>query len=602
MKKTFNKYSKGFHPLEGRIISKEFIGFDCETYGEMNVFRLCSFVFNNHERVFSNRNEAIKYMYKNKRLFQGKYVVATNLQFDLIALFFGTEYWDDLKICWNESNIISAVIKFKDSNKHGYITFIDTLNFNKISVKELGQIIGIPKMEIDKNLFDKKNLSHAELNLMIEYNLNDGKISQQYMYHLQKTINELGGNIKNTAPSSALDLFRRKFQKDILIKEEKVLNDKNITEFIHKSYYGGRTENYNIGIYENTFYYDVNSLYPFSMLNDFPFPNSVVLGNKTIDEINNYMGISEVDIIAPNINIPFLPYRGKDKTIYPTGNIHGVYTHALLNEALKLGYKIECVYNQIIYKNVFKVFQDYVLTLFDIRKKLKSEGNVEEQTVKLLLNSLYGKFAQRPSKLYETITTENITAEILLKKMKQGYKINQNPSKTLYILTKESKKYPKNSFPILSSYVTSYALIEMYKLLKTCNPIYTDTDSIIITKELSNEMVGLNLGQLKLEKSGTINVQAPKCYAFNKKPTVKGIKINRSLDIEGQYNMFLAYINGEDISQRTFIKLKSGIKETKGKHPNQIVDYIKHKKINAIEDKRIFDKYGNSNPIQISDF
>jgi hypothetical protein len=282
--------------------------------------------------------------YKNKRLFQGKYVVATNLQFDLTALFFGTIYWDNLKICWSNSNMISAVIKFKDSNKHGYITFIDTLNFNKVSVKELGRIVGIEKMEIDKFLFDKEKLTEDELKYMVEYNINDCKISQAYMYHYQKTHNNLGGNVKTTCPSSALDLFRRKFQKDTLIKEERILKDKEITEFIHKSYFGGRTENYNVGEYENTFYYDVNSLYPFSMLNKFPNPNSVKIGDRSIENINNFMGVSEVDIIAPNINIPFLPYRGKDKTVYPTGNIKGVYTHALLKFALSIGYEIKNIY------------------------------------------------------------------------------------------------------------------------------------------------------------------------------------------------------------------------------------------------------------------
>jgi hypothetical protein len=602
MKILKNNLKKGFRPLQGRIIKKQFIGFDCETFGEKNIFRLCSFVFDNEILTFYSKYEAIDFIYKNKRLFQGKYIVATNLQFDLTALFFDTLYWDNLNLCWSNSNIISATIKFKDSNKHGCITFIDTLNFNKISVEELGKIVGIEKMEIDKFLFDKEKLTKDELKYMVEYNINDCKISQAYMYHIQKTINDLGANVKNTAPSSALDLFRRKFQKDVLIKEEKVLKDKEVTEFIHKSYFGGRTENYNIGEYENTFYYDVNSLYPYSMLNDFPLPNSVEVGDNTIENINDYMGISEVDIIAPKENIPFLPYRGKDKTIYPIGNMRGIWTHCLLQEALSYGYKIKTIYKQIIYKESFECFKEYVTTLYNMRKKLKSENNVEEQTVKLLMNSLYGKFAQRPQKLYETVTNQGMTAELLLKKMKEGYKIIKNSINTLYILTKETKKYPKNSFPILSSYVTSYALIEMYKYINKYKPLYTDTDSIIISQELPKEIVGLNLGQLKLEKSGTINVQAPKFYAFNKLPTIKGIKIDRSLNKEEQYKIFLKYINGDDITQTNFTKLKSGIKGIKGRFPNQIVNFTKHKSILSVEDKRIFDKNGNSKPIEIKDF
>jgi hypothetical protein len=619
MKNSKSNFIKGFHALGGRIIHKEFIGFDVETYvnekGE-NEFRLCSFIFdfdvksyygkgtrnlNNNSITFFSKEECLTFLYEHKRLFQSKYIVATNLQFDLIALFFNSDKWNDLKLCWSNSNLISATITFSDSNKNGKITFIDTLNFIKLSVKELGNIVKIPKIEIDKNLFEKKELSEEELNLMITYNINDCAISQAYMYHIQKTVNELGGNIKTTIPSTSLDLFRRKFQKEILIKEEKILKDKNITDFIHKSYFGGRTENYNIGEYDNTYYYDVNSLYPYCMLNYFPFCNSVEYGNKTEEEIINYMGVSEVDVISPDINIPLLPYKTKTKTIFPIGHIHGIYTHALLKKALEIGYKIKWIYKQIIYKQSIPIFKDYVTQLYNIRKQMKSENNIEEQTVKLLMNSLYGKFGQRPQKLYETITVDKMTPQILLKKMRQHYNIIENKEKTLYIMTKETKKYPKHSFPILSSYVTSYAILHMYNILEKCKPIYTDTDSII-TKEkfLSNE-IGLNLGQFKMEKTGLIEVYQPKNYAYNRIPVIKGLKINHNLSKEEQYKIFLDYNNGIQIKQINFTKLKSGIKGIKNRKPNQIIELTKAKKINGIS-KRVFDIDGNSKPIKVNDF
>lgn len=627
MKNSKNFYHKGFYFLTGRVIQKEFIGFDVETYvneNGINEFRLCSFVFdfnvksyydngaknlNNNAITFFNKEECIKFIYEHKRLFQRKYIVSTNLQFDLTALFFNTPYWNDLKMCWSNSNLISGTIKFSDSNKNGYITFIDTLNFIKLSVMELGKIVSIPKIEIDKSLFNKKELNEEELNLMILYNVNDCMISQSYMYHIQKTINNLGGVIKSTIPSSALDLFRRRFQKDVLIKEEKILEDKSVTDFIQKSYYGGRTENFNIGKFDNTFYYDVNSLYPSCMINDFPFPNSVKIGNKTLEEINNFMGVSEVDIIAPkNLNIPLLPFKTKSKTIFPIGRIHGIYTHILLKEALKIGYKIEWIYKQIIYTKSIPIFRQYVNDLYDIRKRMKLENNIEETTIKLLMNGLYGKFAQRPQKLYETITIDKMTPEFLMKKMKQHYKIIENNEKTLYIMTKETKKYPKNNFCILASYVTSYALLKMYKILINCNPIYTDTDSIITQSELNNEIVGSELGKFKLEKSGLIEIYAPKNYAFNKKPTIKGLKIpyNNKLSYEenlkNQYEVFINYNNGIEIKQILFTKLKSGIKGVKNRQPNQIIEITKTKNIRNIENKRVFNEEGLSIPIEINNF
>ena len=52
MKNSNTFYKKGFAPLDGRIIKKQFIGFDCETYGDKNTFRLGSFVFENYVKTF----------------------------------------------------------------------------------------------------------------------------------------------------------------------------------------------------------------------------------------------------------------------------------------------------------------------------------------------------------------------------------------------------------------------------------------------------------------------------------------------------------------------------------------------------------------------
>jgi hypothetical protein len=587
-------YHRGwFQPLSGRIISKEFIGFDCETYSDKNIFRFATFYFDaNHKFTFSSKKEMINFLYNNKRSFQGKYIVATNLQFDLVALFFDTPEWNDLNIVWSKNKIIMASIKFPDSNKHGKIEFIDTLNFNLASVKELGEIINISKIKIDKKLFKKKVLNRNEFKLMVDYNINDCLISQQYMYHLQNTLNGLGGNLKITMPSSSLDLFRRKFMHTVFIKERVVLNDNTIEEFILKGYYGGRCEAFAIGEFTNVNYYDANSLHPYSMLiNDYPLPQSIKIGSCSINEIINYMGISECIVECPeNMLIPILPFRKNDnKIIYPVGIFKGVWTHALLSYAIDNGYKILEVIKQYIYKDELPIFHDYINTLYNLRKKYKAEKNPEEVTIKLCMNSLYGKFAQKPSDIYEVIDA-NISDLEMNRRLRSKYEMELTANGKFFICTKKSNRYPKNSFPILSSYVTSHSQIFLHKNMKNERPLYTDTDSIMTQNKLSNDLIGLEIGQFKLEKFGEVEIVSPKCYAFNKVPTVKGLSINK--DIAGndltnieKYFIFKNYINGDKILQTNFMKLKSALRSAKGYKPNEIVSKFKSRKI-FISDKR----------------
>lgn len=586
--------------LGGRIISKKFIGFDTETVGDLNLFRLGSFIFDEYNKTFYSKREMIDFIFNNKRLFQGKLIVATSLQFDIIALFFGEKEFADLQILWNKSRIISIKINMKDKAKHGDIIFIDTLNYNLASVEELGKLIGIPKLTIDKNLFKKEILTKEETKILKEYNINDALISKKYMEFFQKTLNKLGGNCKLTISSCSFDLFRRKYLKISLMKEEKVLQDNTITDWIFLCYHGGRTEAFNKGTYDDVFYYDVNSLYPSVMIeNYYPVPQSILIPEKlSIENIINYFGVSECLVEAPDINIPVLPVK-TTKLLFPIGIFRGVWTNELLKYALSLGYKIIEIYKQIIYTKKIKLFYNYVKDLYGLRLSLKLLNSTEEQTIKLFLNTLYGKFGQKKNINYNIIPISEMTDKKLSKFIDAGYEINESGDKLFFIIGKENEKYPKNTFPIIASYVTSYAQIYMHKLYLKYPPLYTDTDSIITSYKIDdNNLLGNGLGKLKCEKFGTIEIYGPKCYAFNKIPTVKGIYFNKEMKPTEKYELFKNYISNMPIEQNNFIKLKASLRRIGGILPNQKITTMKQLS-NNIEEKRIFNINGQSMPIKL---
>jgi len=84
---------------------------------------------------------------------------------------------------------------------------------------------------------------------------------------LYNFINKSNVDINNiiTLPSIALKIFLTKYYNNELA----LITSSKLEDYIRKSYYGGVTEVYK-PIGQNLYYYDVNSLYPFALLNPLP--------------------------------------------------------------------------------------------------------------------------------------------------------------------------------------------------------------------------------------------------------------------------------------------------------------------------------------------
>jgi hypothetical protein len=89
---------------------------------------------------------------------------------------------------------------------------------------------------------------------------------------------------------------------------------------IRNAYYGGVVEVYkNEGF--NLKYYDVNSLYPFAMLNDMPTGDMLF---STDPNLSNYFGIVFVEVDTSNLNskylnYPLLPHKIEGRLYNPLG-------------------------------------------------------------------------------------------------------------------------------------------------------------------------------------------------------------------------------------------------------------------------------------------
>ena len=385
-----------------------------------------------------------------------------------------------------------------------------------LSIAALGKVMGLPKLEAPEGLYNdamvadcKRQFTPQDKAAIDRYCIRDAEIALKYMQTLQDQLVELGSEVKDTLASTALTLFRRSYLDAEYMTPYAYRND-----FARLGYYGGRVEPFVVGEVTDVRYYDFTSLYPSVMLDhDYPNPNTLEgpTWGSGIKDIMEYEGLSEVEVEVPYMPYPPLPYRFGDKLYFPYGVFRGVYTHIELRYAIELGCKIKMVYQTLRSKDTVRPFDRYVRSLFTLRQALKQRGDCRELVIKIILNSLYGKFAQREDgPLYRVVTDEEYTrlgtpigSEVLIYNNSEYWKVPL-----------ESRGQAEYVIVPWAAYVSGYARIALHKAImqSTGQIVYVDTDSIVTTGTLPT---GNGLGQLKLvETCRVFEAYAPKVYRY----------------------------------------------------------------------------------------
>ena len=276
---------------------------------------------------------------------------------------------------------------------------------------------------------------------------------------------------------------------------------------IRKGYYGGRTEIFKMyAEYLNC--YDVNSLYPYVMRqNIFPISRALCFKKKYI---KGKLGYYHVDVMVPNIyDIPPIPYKREKRyksdfspLLFPVGCFKTYLTSFDIDFIKKNFPKIRIrVISGMYWEESTAIFAEFIDYFNDI--KVKSEkGSADYIIAKLLMNSLYGKFATKRDQQVLVSASKDNTVR-LISFGDYGIQIKQT--------TSYSMDYRNYIIPSLSVFVASLARIELAKLLLKCPDVaYCDTDSIFTSKTLpvSNKLGGLKL-EYKIKKAIFL---LPKCY------------------------------------------------------------------------------------------
>lgn len=401
-----------------------------------------------------------------------------------------------------------CVYFFKGNKKVHKATFIDSLKIIPFSVDETAKCYNLPisKLKIDYN--KPREIGHILTDEEKEYIKNDVVImakALKIMFEQNLT--------KMTRASCALADYKEilSIQK---FKHYFPILDSDIDKDIRKSYRGGFT--YLNPIYkekdinENIINLDVNSLYPWVMYEKLlPYGEPVFYENKYQNDVIYplYIQMITCSFKLKENKIPTIQIKNSMSFIpneYLTSSNGEIVCLVLTNIDLQLFLEQYDVYDLNYecgwkFKGIHGLFTDYIDKWIEVKNEGTKTGNLAlRTTAKLMLNSLYGKFA----------TSLKVQSKIpyLGDDMILHYKLSEEEEKDGIYLP-------------IGSFITAYAREKTIRTSQTIKDysinkygidkyIYSDTDSIKTTLSIEElekicEIDDIKLGAWKNEGIAT---------------------------------------------------------------------------------------------------
>lgn len=381
--------------------------------------------------------------------------------------------------------------------------FVDSYWLLRDKLANIGKWLGLEKgglqesdeSELDDDAYDafkkEKRRWFAEVPYLElrEYNERDCLILWRAISQFQDTLMQLGGQLQMTLASSAMQLFRRSYLK------QSVHVGAYPNFCARQAYFASRVEVFQKEV-KDSLYFDINSSFPYAMT--FPCPGNYIGSQDTLPDSGIY--IAEVDIEVPPDMLTPTPMRLDSRVFFPFGKWKTWLTSIDIELLLRDGGKIHKVYEVL----KFEEFNDLSAFMLDIYSMRKSTDNEFQRIVfKLLMNCIYGKFAESPFKSSLEINPQKIDRSEMTMLFPGAW------------LREMEVEIPHLLVPI-SAHVTARARKTLYDFMRSCKDFhYCDTDGFSTTTMLPT---GKELGSLKLEKKISNGIfVAPKLYRIEGK-------------------------------------------------------------------------------------
>lgn len=287
------------------------------------------------------------------------------------------------------------------------VRIYDSLKIIPLSIRQMAKSYGLP---IEKGTLDYdeyREIGHELTEVEIRYIDNDVKIAAMVLRSFLDS-----GLTKMTAGSNALYDYKRSMGGHKLFRRMFPLLDEKEDDFIRKAYRGGFTyvsPRYAGKVVDSGIVFDVNSLYPSVMRSTdgqlLPYGKPVWFDGEYVTDRRYPLWIALVTFsfsIKEN-HIPTIQLKGNfryNQTEYLERS-DGDVSLAVTNvdwELILSHYDVRHVkwFGGFKFKGNSHLFEEYVDRWVEVKNKASIEGNAgQRQIAKLMLNSLYGKFATR---------------------------------------------------------------------------------------------------------------------------------------------------------------------------------------------------------------
>ena len=447
---------------------KRFSAYDLEWYPGIMKFRMCGVY--DQERGYRYYASMISFLLEELtpenygRVFYAHNGGKSDMHFVLDTLIQSGLASDKfiIEAAFNGSSAFLVQIRERENSKNCWI-FADTLFLLRSSLKNIGKWLGYEKMELD-------DFATEDFNLLRLYNERDCMVLYRAVEELEAELHEMGGEFKTTLASSAMALFQTKYLKQILP------TDKATNDITRKAYYASRVEVLTRTC-DKGLYADVNSSFPWSMRQTLPgkfLGSTKSLSRKPRGAV---CYIAEATVKVKECYLPPLPYRDtQDRILFPTGTWTSSFVDVDLQLLEEEGHEILEIHSVDWFEG-FTALKDYVDDLYE--RKSTSTG-FKREVYKLLLNSLYGKFAEGELKKKLLIHPDDVSCPHKIKHVDEPCMDMIRPG---FWMRSDYKMLPHVHVPI-SAAVTAHSRALLYRYMK--KPLdrggkvyYTDTDSIV---------------------------------------------------------------------------------------------------------------------------
>lgn len=401
----------------------------------------------------------------------------------------------------------------------------DTLNWWRTSLANLGEKVGREKLERPEDWYGAKRDD--------EYCRRDVEIIEKATLEWWDFLRRYDlGSVAPTLAAQALTTFRHRYLTHRLLCDD----NEESHDMARAAYSGGRVECFRIGRVAGPLtLFDVRSMYPYVMREEkYPTVLRGVYKRTNLDELRDLMSeasvVAEVDLETDE---PVYPFRSDGYLLFPTGAFRATLSTPELVYALGCGH-VSRVIRVAVYSQA-SIFRSFVDELYKLRVEARDAGNdFYAWHLRLLMNSLYGKFGQVMRKDVHIGHTEDLTPRVWVE-------IDVETGETRKIRAFAGQLHELEvggeswwSHPAIAAHVTAYARLHLWRLIREAgvrDVAYCDTDSLLVSERgalrLQGQWIGDGLGKLQVEATMLeAMIHGPKDYVMGPKRRTKGVRQN----------------------------------------------------------------------------